>query len=139
MTHTSSTERTGPAHLTARQLVTLRLMAEGHTDDAIAKRLGLSGRTVRRIATELMTELGARSRFAAGVHAVRRGWLPADDDHDGSGEMLGGHDPATPWPPARISRAGHGPETLPRGQELRRGGGRRRPAAASSGPRATGS
>lgn len=71
----------GCAELTARELITLRLLAEGHTDAAIAKRLGLSGRTVRRIATGLMNRLGARSRFAAGVHAVQRGWLPGCPEH----------------------------------------------------------
>lgn len=54
----------------------MRLLAEGHTDDAIGKRLGVSPRTARRIATDLMERLGARSRFEAGVRAVRQGWLP---------------------------------------------------------------
>ncbi|MGW2995319.1 helix-turn-helix domain-containing protein, partial [Streptomyces sp. NPDC001193] len=53
-----------------------RLLAEGHTDEGIAKRLGVSHRTARRIATVLMERLGARSRFEAGVRAVRCGWLP---------------------------------------------------------------
>ncbi|MEV7413713.1 LuxR C-terminal-related transcriptional regulator [Streptomyces sp. NPDC089919] len=54
----------------------LRFLAEGHTDDAIAKRLGVSPRTSRRLANDLMERLGARSRFEAGVRAVQRGWLP---------------------------------------------------------------
>ncbi|MFD5618566.1 helix-turn-helix domain-containing protein [Streptomyces yangpuensis] len=66
----------GPDGLTAQQATAVRLLAEGHTDDAIAKRLGVSSRTARRIANELMERLGARSRFEAGVRAVQEGWLP---------------------------------------------------------------
>lgn len=62
--------------LSRQELAALRLLAEGHTDEGIAKRLGVSHRTARRIATVLMERLGARSRFEAGVRAVRCGWLP---------------------------------------------------------------
>ena len=41
----------------------------------IEGKLGLSLRTVRRRVADLMTELGADSRFQAGVEAARRGWL----------------------------------------------------------------
>ncbi|NML54879.1 helix-turn-helix transcriptional regulator [Streptomyces sp. R302] len=61
--------------LTAQQNATLQLLAAGHTDDAIAKRLGVSSRTARRIATDLMDRLGARSRFEAGARAAQQGWL----------------------------------------------------------------
>lgn len=53
----------------------LRLLAQGLTDETIAKRLGVSSRTARRIAADLMQRLDARSRFEAGVHAVQDGWL----------------------------------------------------------------
>ncbi|WP_327261400.1 LuxR C-terminal-related transcriptional regulator [Streptomyces sp. NBC_01232] len=62
--------------LTRQHHEALRLLAQGLTDQAIAKRLGVSSRTARRFAAELMDALGARSRFAAGVHAVQNGWLP---------------------------------------------------------------
>ncbi|CAM5426726.1 LuxR C-terminal-related transcriptional regulator [Streptomyces abikoensis] len=65
--------------LTGQESTVLRLLAAGHTDEAIAKRLGVSSRTARRIATDLMERLGAHSRFEAGVKAVRRGWRPAQD------------------------------------------------------------
>ncbi|MFD5078884.1 LuxR C-terminal-related transcriptional regulator [Streptomyces sp. NPDC058371] len=55
----------------------LRMLAQGYTDEAIAKRLGVSPRTARRIAANLMEQLDARSRFEAGVHAVQDGWLPS--------------------------------------------------------------
>ncbi|MFF0433776.1 helix-turn-helix domain-containing protein [Streptomyces sp. NPDC004327] len=64
--------------LDRQEAAALRLLAEGHTDEGIAKRMGLSHRTARRIATVLMERLGARSRFEAGVRAVQRGWLPSD-------------------------------------------------------------
>ena len=56
-----------------RQL--LRQLAAGAQDEQIARRLGLSLRTVRRRVAELMSELHAESRFQAGVEAARRGWL----------------------------------------------------------------
>ncbi len=53
----------------------LQQLAAGAQDEQIARRLGLSLRTVRRRVAELMTALGAESRFQAGVEAARRGWL----------------------------------------------------------------
>lgn len=55
----------------------LKMLAQGYTDEAMAKRLGVSPRTARRIAADLMERLEARSRFEAGVHAVQDGWLPS--------------------------------------------------------------
>lgn len=53
----------------------LRQLASGAHDEQIARQLGLSLRTVRRRVADLMSELGADSRFQAGVEAARRGWL----------------------------------------------------------------
>ncbi len=50
-------------------------LATGAQDEQIARRLGVSLRTVRRRVAELMSDLGADSRFQAGVEAARRGWL----------------------------------------------------------------
>lgn len=58
----------------ARRLLLERL-ARGAKDEQIARELGLSLRTVRRRVAEVLDELGAGSRFQAGVEAVRRGWL----------------------------------------------------------------
>ncbi len=55
-----------------RQL--LDLLADGLTDEAAAKRLGLSVRTVRRTMARLMRQLDATSRFEAGLK-VQREWL----------------------------------------------------------------
>ncbi|WP_413754037.1 LuxR C-terminal-related transcriptional regulator [Streptomyces sp. R-74717] len=66
-----------PGELTCQQAEALRLLALGHTDEAIAKRLAVSPRTARRITSSLMTHLGARSRFQAGVLAIQQGFLPS--------------------------------------------------------------
>ena len=53
----------------------LEELARGAQDEQIARRLGVSLRTVRRRVAELLDVLGATSRFEAGVEAARRGWL----------------------------------------------------------------
>ncbi|MFC9911911.1 LuxR C-terminal-related transcriptional regulator [Streptomyces sp. NPDC059862] len=53
----------------------LRMLAGGLTDEAMARKLGISERTVRRLVSELTERLGAASRFQAGACAVRLGWL----------------------------------------------------------------
>ncbi|GII03213.1 helix-turn-helix transcriptional regulator [Planobispora takensis] len=53
----------------------LRLAAQGVSDESIARQLGISVRTVRTRFAEAMAELGAQSRFQAGVEAARRGWF----------------------------------------------------------------
>jgi DNA-binding NarL/FixJ family response regulator len=53
----------------------LLLLGIGCTDGIAARRLGVSVRTVRRMNSELLSRLGARSRFEAGVRAVKKGWL----------------------------------------------------------------
>lgn len=53
----------------------LRLAAQGLSDESIARQLGVSVRTVRARFAEAMAELGAQSRFHAGVQAARRGRL----------------------------------------------------------------
>jgi DNA-binding NarL/FixJ family response regulator len=45
----------------------IQMLAEGLTDDAIARRLGLSVRTCRRHIATLLRNLDAVSRFQAGV------------------------------------------------------------------------
>jgi DNA-binding CsgD family transcriptional regulator len=61
--------------LTPAQQIVLRLMAEGHHDDAIATRAGISTTSVRRHIKAIMDKLGVDSRFAAGAAAQRRGWI----------------------------------------------------------------
>lgn len=54
----------------------LRLLSAGLTDEAVARRLDVSVRTLRRVTADLMERLEARSRFQAGYLAAARGWLP---------------------------------------------------------------
>lgn len=54
---------------------TLQLLASGCTDETSAREVGVSVRHLRRTISRLMAELGANSRFEAGVEAARRGWL----------------------------------------------------------------
>jgi DNA-binding CsgD family transcriptional regulator len=65
----------GPTPSAQHRAVLLLLFA-GHTDEAIARRLGVSLRTARRIIADLMTRLGAHGRFHAGARAAELGWLP---------------------------------------------------------------
>jgi DNA-binding Lrp family transcriptional regulator len=53
----------------------LALLAGGAKDESIARHLGRGLRTVRREVAALLDDLGAPTRFAAGVEAARRGWL----------------------------------------------------------------
>ncbi|MEU4832208.1 LuxR C-terminal-related transcriptional regulator [Streptosporangium sp. NPDC023615] len=53
-----------------------RLLSTGLTDEAVARRLDVSVRTLRRVTADLMERLDARSRFQAGYLAASRGWLP---------------------------------------------------------------
>ncbi|MER5267049.1 helix-turn-helix transcriptional regulator [Actinosynnema sp. NPDC002837] len=53
----------------------LLLMRTGAIDEAIARELGVSPRTVHRRITRLQNLLGVRSRFQLGVIACERGWV----------------------------------------------------------------
>jgi DNA-binding CsgD family transcriptional regulator len=57
----------------------LQLLGRGLKDEAIARYLGWSLRTVRRRVARLMVDLGARTRFQLGAEAVRAGHLDAPD------------------------------------------------------------
>lgn len=50
---------------------TLRMLSEGHTTDAIARRMGVSERTVRRRLRTIADEIGVDSTIEAVVFAVR--------------------------------------------------------------------
>lgn len=57
------------------ELLVLRGIAAGRTNEAVARELGVSPRTVTRIVAALLERLGTDSRFRAGVRAVELGWL----------------------------------------------------------------
>ncbi len=60
---------------TAAEAALLRLLADDLTYPAIARRLGVSSRTVERRVALLTARLEARGRFQALHEAARRGWL----------------------------------------------------------------
>lgn len=61
--------------LTSLDRQILLMLGKGLTDEAVASRLGVSGRTVRRQVASLMERLNASSRFEAGLKASQRGWV----------------------------------------------------------------
>lgn len=74
-TATPFTESPNTTGLTTRERELLTLLNIGYTDESAAARLDVSVRTVRRMVSDLMNRLGARSRFQAGAKAADRGWL----------------------------------------------------------------
>ncbi len=65
------------AELDQTRIAILRLMGEGDKDEAISRKLSVSVRTCRRHIADYMTQVGATSRFQAGVIAAREGHLDA--------------------------------------------------------------
>jgi DNA-binding NarL/FixJ family response regulator len=61
--------------LTEEERSLLRYLVSGMKDEAIARHVGCSRRTLRRRVDALLDRLGAANRFQAGVLAVQRGWL----------------------------------------------------------------
>ncbi|MFI7341503.1 helix-turn-helix domain-containing protein [Streptomyces sp. NPDC050085] len=61
--------------LDADDRLMLSLLVSGLKDEAIARQLGWSVRTMRRRMSRLHELLGAANRFQAGVIAQRRGWI----------------------------------------------------------------
>ncbi|WP_328891012.1 helix-turn-helix transcriptional regulator [Streptomyces sp. NBC_00316] len=65
----------GTAETDERTREILHLMATGMKDDAIARVLGVSRRTVQKHVSEAGSVLGARTRFQIALLAAERGWL----------------------------------------------------------------
>ena len=61
--------------LSERQLVILRLVADGLSNREIAEHLQLSELTVKSYIEDLLKQLGARNRVHAAILATRHGWL----------------------------------------------------------------
>ncbi|MFD9621955.1 LuxR C-terminal-related transcriptional regulator [Streptomyces virginiae] len=55
--------------------VLIRMLVEGMKDEAIARRLSVSSRTVSRMISALLDQLGVQTRFQAALELNRRGWL----------------------------------------------------------------
>ncbi len=69
----------------AQQLAVLELLATGLTDDAIARRLGVSRRTIVRLVNDLQQQLAATGRFQLALLAHRAGWLDDPGRAPGAG------------------------------------------------------
>ncbi|WOX13211.1 helix-turn-helix transcriptional regulator [Streptomyces sp. N50] len=65
----------GNGELSEDEQALTRLLAAGLKDEAVARHLGISLRTLRRRVSDLQERLGAASRFQLGMRAAQRGWL----------------------------------------------------------------
>ncbi|MGY4645730.1 hypothetical protein [Cellulomonas sp. URHB0016] len=61
--------------LNDQERTALEMWAQGLADDVVARRLGVSHRTARRISESLAATLGARSRFELGLKAGEQGLI----------------------------------------------------------------
>ncbi|WP_328525461.1 helix-turn-helix transcriptional regulator [Kribbella sp. NBC_00359] len=68
-------DRDDDAPLTPHEAEVLRLLAGGAKDEQVARLLGISLRTARRITANLSERLDAASRFELGAAAAKRGWV----------------------------------------------------------------
>lgn len=75
MTYDDTEPTSAEPRPTARAVEVLRLMALGMKDDAIARVLGVSRRTVQQIVSDVGVQLGARTRFQIALQAQDAGWL----------------------------------------------------------------
>lgn len=64
-----------PTGLSADEVRVLRMLGAGFKDEAIARNLHASMRTVGRRVERILAALDATTRFQAGAQAVRRNWL----------------------------------------------------------------
>ena len=77
--HRVSRRREGPAGLTQREVEVLRLLARGLSNKEIARRLVISPKTVGNHVEHIYTKIGASTRAAAGLFAMRHGLLPEEE------------------------------------------------------------
>ena len=68
--------RKNAAHLTAREMEVLRLVAAGLRNADIAERLFLSAKTIDHHVSSILGKLGVRTRSAASMEAARLGLTP---------------------------------------------------------------
>jgi DNA-binding NarL/FixJ family response regulator len=72
-------------NLTVREMEVLQLLAQGLSNDAIARQLTLTMRTVQNHVSAIYGKLGVESRAEAVLYAIRSGWAPIPvDQKDGS-------------------------------------------------------
>jgi DNA-binding CsgD family transcriptional regulator len=59
----------------AEELLLLKMLQAGYKDQAIARQLGTSPRTVTRRVAAIASRLGLETRFQVGAEAARRNWI----------------------------------------------------------------
>lgn len=87
ITHPADRPRT-PDPLTEREAEVLRLVAQGLSNQDIARRLNISDPTVRTHVSNILSKLHLATRIQAALYALREGLvsLEADAERDASGE-----------------------------------------------------
>jgi HD-GYP domain-containing protein (c-di-GMP phosphodiesterase class II) len=76
--HRVPRRRDGPAGLTPREVEVLQLVARGLSNKAIAQRLVISPKTAANHVEHIYSKIGASTRAAASLFAMRHGLLPED-------------------------------------------------------------
>jgi HD-GYP domain-containing protein (c-di-GMP phosphodiesterase class II) len=92
--HRVPRRREGPAGLTPREVEVLQLLARGCSNKEIAARLFLSPKTVGNHVEHIYAKIGASTRTAAGLFAMRHGLLPEEETAPKMGQTP--HAPAPP-------------------------------------------
>ncbi|MGV9249083.1 helix-turn-helix transcriptional regulator [Streptomyces sp. NPDC003710] len=69
------TDQFVPGEPTAQEREMLRMLAAGDKDETVARALGISVRTERRMVADITARLGASSRLELGVKAAKLGWV----------------------------------------------------------------
>jgi HD-GYP domain-containing protein (c-di-GMP phosphodiesterase class II) len=77
--HRVPRRREGPAGLTRREVEVLTLVARGLTNREIAERLVISPKTVANHVEHIYAKIGASTRAAASLFAMRHGLLPEEE------------------------------------------------------------
>lgn len=70
-----STAPETPDQPSTEDLLLLRMLQAGYKDQAIARQLGTSARTVTRRIAAIASRLGLDTRFQVGSEAAKRGWI----------------------------------------------------------------
>jgi DNA-binding NarL/FixJ family response regulator len=78
LTHRRTTEEPG-VHLTGREREVLRMVGDGHPNKTIARRLGITERTVKAHLTSVYQRLGVADRTQAALWAQRHADRDADE------------------------------------------------------------
>ena len=77
--HRTPRRREGPAALTAREVVVLRLVSRGMSSKQIASRLVISPKTARNHIEHIYAKIGVSNRASASLFAIQHGLLPAEE------------------------------------------------------------